>query len=267
MLGIHQGLPYDLCDLFTYSQRLGSDTFQIFIRNNRNLRQREFTQYSIDRFNTALFASHIWCFVVHAPYSMNPATCVAGNRGRAMDIVKEDMLLLQKLAGKKYYVLHPGSANTCSVEESLKNLQSLCSKIVPYLGTTTLCLEVMAGQGNQLLWNYEQLDWVVANIPNVMLCYDTCHAFGAGLNVLQDLSKYSKYIGVLHLNGSKCAFGTRLDRHSNLDDSLLPRSTLMDCYEYWSRAYPDRPIILETPDRNIIGDFRSLKDISIERDS
>ena len=65
MLGVHQGLPSEASDLFNHAKHLGADTFQVFLRNNRNMRMRTWNQYAIDNFNSKCFSSGIWSFVVY----------------------------------------------------------------------------------------------------------------------------------------------------------------------------------------------------------
>lgn len=259
MLGVHQGLPSDASDLFNHAKHLGADTFQVFLRNNRNMRMRTWNQYAIDNFNSKCFSSGIWSFVVHAPYAMNPGTADKEAHRRYIRMIMEDLRLLQQLAGKKYYVLHPGSANTCSYTEALNNLKILVNALKPFLGTTTLAVEFMAGRGTQLLRDVHQIRWCIDNIKGIRFCYDSCHVFAAGMDIVGTLKAYSDYIDVVHLNDCSSVKGSRLDRHANLGKGYIPLPELTSCYEYWTSLYPSKPIILETPSIGLIDDFYFLK--------
>ena len=259
LMGIHLSLPTDVTDLFFYTCNLGATTFQVFLRNNRNMRMREWTKSTILRFNDACFKSGIWSFVVHAPYAMNPGTADAEARRRYTAMIIEDLKLLQQLAGKKYYVLHPGSATNCTYEEALNNLKSVLKEVEPYSGTTTITVELMAGQGSQLLRDDSHIRWCINNIPGVRFCYDTCHVFAAGLSVIGTLLAYKDYIDVLHINGSATVKSSRVDRHANLNTGHLPLEQLNSCFTTWRKLFPDKPVILETPSQGIVDDFNYLK--------
>lgn len=259
MLGIHQSLPVVASDLFRQATELGADTFQVFLRNNRNMRMRTWTPYSIEHFNRECFTSNIWSFVVHAPYAVNPGTAKEEARTKYVKMIIEDLQLLQKLAGKKYYVLHPGSANTCSYEQALCNLKSVLEAVKPFQGTTTVVVEFMAGQGTQLLRDMPQIKWCIDNIPDVRFCCDTCHVFAAGMNPLGTLMAFKDYIDVLHINNSETIYNSRVDRHANLREGKIPINLLEECYEFWTEEFPMKPAILETPSLSLVDDFYYLK--------
>ena len=81
----------------------GLDTFQIFIRNNRNMSRRQYLDYEIEWFNERLLSKRIYKYVVHASYAMNPCK----NLERYRNIVRDDFQLMSRFAGEQYYVLHP----------------------------------------------------------------------------------------------------------------------------------------------------------------
>ena len=98
MLGIHQtfdgiqGLIFDALSL-------GADTFQFFVRNNRNLKMRQFHVMDFKYFNEALENSGITTYVLHASYAMNPASIDEDKRQNAARIIKEDLSVLAGMNG------------------------------------------------------------------------------------------------------------------------------------------------------------------------
>ena len=258
--GIHppfRGLSEALVDLPRYA-----NTFQIFIRNNRNMKMRNFSQAEIDAFNYNLLNSQVCDYVIHASYSMNPASYDERILENSRNAIKEDMELLSKLARRKYYVLHPGAAKDMPDNMAIGMLSETLHKLQPYYRGTKVCLETMAGQGTQLLWNLEQLQMLYEDckdIPEFAFCIDTCHVFAAGMDVTK-LSEWlwsigSNRIGVVHMNGSQAAAGSRVDRHANLTDGRLPRHVNAQMVYSLTKDNCTVPIILETPEARIEQDY------------
>ena len=259
MLGVHLSLPSYAGDIFRGAKSYSMDTFQVFMRNNRNLSMRKWSPYDIDYWNKQCFYSGITAYVVHAPYTMNPGSADTDKHARCVSIIKEDLLHLQKLAGRKYYVLHPGSANTCSVSEALLNLKSVLEEVEPYKGTTVIAIEMMAGQGTQLLCDFFQIKWCVDNIPGIRFCYDTCHVFASGMHPFGVLQAFEDYIDVVHLNGSSAPQGSHVDRHSSLFKGYLSSDDLRIICEYWVGRHTASPVILETPGETLLEDYMKMR--------
>lgn len=104
-----------------------------------------------------------------------------------------------------------------------------------------LLLENSAHEGGKRGWSLEELRDMIMGVPKnirkqIGVCWDTAHAFGAGLYDFGDVSQihkfYSdfdrviglKYLRLFHLNDSMCSeekrnnapFGSKKDRHQNL---------------------------------------------------
>lgn len=263
MLGIHQTFPSHLGTLISDAHSLGNTTFQCFMRNCRNNSRRYISPYEIDYFNQAYLKNGMESFVIHASYIMNPATSSAVLHEKTVNIIRSDLLLLQKLVGVKYYVLHPGSSLECSVDEALDNIVKTLLEVKDVIGTTTICLEIMAGAGSQLLYNVEQCLLMLkelryAGIDNVFLCYDTCHAYAAGMDLFQSYNTLSPFIKVVHLNNSKYLQKTFRDRHENIMSGHINPNELISLIKL---VPEDVPVILETPSDNLINDLFLVKEM------
>lgn len=253
-VGIHQSF-YGLATAVSDATYYGFDTFQIFTRNNRNLKSRTFMTDDYVSFNKALRESGITDYVVHAPYAMNPASCDEGIIQRTRDLIKSDMYILSNMEGNKHYVLHPGAYTDYTEEEAMKTLIETLHELKNDFKGTKISVEFMAGQGTQLLCRLDQICWLLqtcCDIPEFELCLDTCHMFGAGLIVEHVVSAINLFadksrIGVIHVNGSKCAFGSLKDRHDNIGSGLLSEEELKRQVLFLHDVAPTAPIILETP--------------------
>lgn len=128
--------------------------------------------------------------------------------------------------------------------------------------SVTLLMETTAGQGSALHANFEELatTFELTGAPDrLAVCLDTCHIFAAGYDIRdaesyeQSFAKFDSLIGVdkikvLHVNDSKMALGSRVDRHENIGKGLIGveafRLLVND-----SRFF-EVPMILETPAEN-----------------
>ena len=72
-VGIHQSFD-GLINAARDCRDYGFNTFQIFTRNNRNLRQRDMEIEEFFVFNSMLMDCGFTDVVIHAPYVMNPAS-------------------------------------------------------------------------------------------------------------------------------------------------------------------------------------------------
>jgi deoxyribonuclease-4 len=89
------------------------------------------------------------------------------------------------------------------------------------------------------------------------LCIDTCHAFAAGYDIRSKkgietfLDLIDKKAGIdkllcFHLNDSKGALGSKLDRHANIGEGMIG----LDVFEFVMKNFKNIPKVLETPKEN-----------------
>lgn len=102
-------------------------------------------------------------------------------------------------------------------------------------GDALLLLETTAGAGTSIGHSFEQFGEVfdiAGRPPRLGFCLDTCHIFAAGYDlrtpdgVDSALEGLDKFIGLdrlklLHLNDSRGACGSRLDRHEHIGNGEI----------------------------------------------
>lgn len=261
-IGVHQQFR-GLAEAVYDASVNGTNTFQIFIRNNRNCKIRSFTDYDYRQFNHDVLNSDVERYVVHASYALNPASNDEGIVERTTNIIREDMEILSHLARKKCYVLHPGAYKDTERLSAVERLATLLHDLQDTYKGTKICIETMAGQGSQIMARNDEIFYLYKlcrDIPEFSLCVDTCHMFAAGLNpstldfMLEKMGP--EILGVVHVNGSMSPYGSHVDRHSNLDEGHLSWDTesayshlayldvLLDKGDYIRQNVP---FILETP--------------------
>ncbi|MCL4474715.1 MAG: deoxyribonuclease IV [Nitrospirae bacterium] len=100
------------------------------------------------------------------------------------------------------------------------------------------------------------------------ICLDTCHAFQAGYEiskgegVAEIAGEIERHMGLekvklIHLNDSKKAFNSRVDRHEHIGSGAIGTGGLKRFINH--PAFRDVPLILETPKKSEDDDPRNLK--------
>lgn len=196
--------------------------------------------------------------VIHAPYIVNPARNDNEKRGFAVEFLTSEVKNVD-LLGAKYLVLHPGSATDCDNDVALDNVVKTLNEIIASTpnNKTVICLETMAGKGNEVGRNFKELKYIIDNVSDksrIGICLDTCHIHDAGYDIINHYDDVIKefddiiglsYLHVLHINDSKNECGSHKDRHENFGFGHMGFNTLMKFID--DERFIDLPHILETP--------------------
>jgi len=135
-------------------------------------------------------------------------------------------------------VSHPGNYMDDRAAGLARNAASYahCLEAVP--GRVKVAIETTAGSGTALGSRFEELAELVALMPaparrRVRFCADTCHLYAAGYDLVRDFDgvfgAFDRVLGlkrlvILHLNDSRGALGSRLDRHALIGEGRLGRT-------------------------------------------
>ncbi len=194
--------------------------------------------------------------IVHAPYIVNLANRADEDKYNFyVNFLAEELNRVNKLGFNKI-VLHPGSAVNCSREEGLQNIIDGLNTIFDTTENTIVLLETMAGKGNELGINIDEINTIIKGIKDkdrIGVCLDTCHLNDSGIDI-NEFDKYldlfDKEIGLdkikcVHVNDSMNPIGAHKDRHQNIGYGTIGFNTLNKV------VHNDRldgiPFILETP--------------------
>jgi deoxyribonuclease-4 len=205
-------------------------------------------------------ASPVQAVVAHDSYLINLCAVDAEILAKSMAAFTDELLRCQAL-GIPHLVTHPGAhcgageaAALIAFSDSLKQIYDEH----PDLTVMTL-LETTAGQGTTLGHRFEHLAELLQRLDlpeQAGVCFDTCHVFAAGYDLTTDegydavLAEFDAVVGlnrlqVLHLNDSKPALGSRVDRHEQIGEGqigdLAFRRIVTD------ERLAGRPMIIETP--------------------
>lgn len=191
--------------------------------------------------------------IVHAPYIINLANPNKMNFG--ISFLKKE-IERTSLLGIKYIVLHPGNMVDVTKEEALDNIIFSLNEVLNNDLDVTICLETMAGKGNELGKNLEEIKYIIEKVNyknKIGVCLDTCHLNDAGYditNIDKFLLEFDNIIGLsyikcIHLNDSKNERSSHKDRHANIGFGTIGFDNLIKIA--YHEKLKDIPKILETP--------------------
>ena len=164
--------------------------------------------------------------------------------------------------GLKLLNFHPGShLNKISVEDCLSLIAESINITLEKTKEVTAVIENTAGQGSNLGNEFWHLKYIIDRVedkPRVGVCLDTCHTFTAGYDLLEDYEKVFnefeevvgfQYLRAMHLNDSKKALGSRVDRHDSIGKGFIG----FPFFEKLMRdpRFDNMPLILETIDETL----------------
>jgi deoxyribonuclease-4 len=235
------------------------NVLQLFTTNPRSLTIYDNSKY--------LKESHLikkYCkinninIIVHSPYVLNIAKPFKLGK-KDIDII--DTLIFNDITTANIinaigYIIHVGKSLNNDIEDSLlimkNNIKNIIAVMLEYNIRTKLILETPAGQGTELLTdfndfiNFYYLYFTDSEREVFKLCIDTCHIWNAGyeLNEILKLIPNKDDIICIHLNNSKTIKGSRVDRHETIFKGKIEPIELKRFAKEFEKSY----IILEKPD-------------------
>lgn len=270
MIGLHMSIAGSLDLAFDRALEAGCTTFQIFTRNPRGWKFKPLTEEQVAAFTEKRRKTSFSKIVDHMPYlpnlaSPDRATMKASRKALSEEVRRCDLL------GIEYLVTHLGSHLGKGTMVGVRNVAEACNEAIGgSSGGTTILLENMAGQKNCVGARFEELRQIldlVKSRERVGVCFDTCHAYASGfdlsssdavertMGMFDDLVGYER-LKVVHLNDSKGQLGSNLDRHENIGKGKIGRAGMKAFLH--RRGILERPIILETPYRNLRDERESM---------
>ncbi len=242
------------------SRSIESTAMQIFVKNNMQWFARPLRKEEIAAFLDHAQRQEIQSAFAHANYlvnlaATNPQFQLNSLRSLSEELVRADQLELP------FLVLHPGAHLGAGEEAGLARIITSIDRVFAGLPKikTRLALETTAGQGSCLGERFEHLAAIIANVrepERLCVCLDTAHVFAAGYDLSTEQStrkmfvEFDRVIGLdrlaaLHLNDSKTARGSRVDRHEHIGKGKIG----LDAFRFImrDRRFRQIPKVLETP--------------------
>lgn len=244
---------------------IGANAFALFTKNQRQWVAKPLTQESIDAFkmNVEDLGFKFDHILPHDSYLINLGHPEKEPLEKSRAAFLDELQRCEQL-GLKLLNFHPGShLKKISETECLRIIAESINIALDKTQGVTAVIENTAGQGSNVGYQFEHLAEIIDQVEDksrVGVCIDTCHAFTAGYD-LADVSKSSaiwqefddtvgfSYLKGIHLNDSKKAVGTKVDRHDSLGEGFIG----MDFFNEFMKddRFQNMPIILETPNPDI----------------
>jgi deoxyribonuclease-4 len=237
-IGIHTSSSGKLVNAASKALSLGANCFQIFSASPRMWRASMPPQDQTDELRAFRAQHGLAPLVIHDSYLINLAAPDPDIRRKSIAAFRDELLRAFSI-GAEYLVMHPGSAKDQPVETGVANIVSSLEEASRGLNPTgfTLLFENTAGAGATIGRSFEELAELrrlaAACVPFPLgFCLDTCHLFASGFDVStpsglnQTLASAEKSLSldlvpVIHVNDSKGALSSRLDRHANIGEGHI----------------------------------------------
>ncbi|MFH1832323.1 MAG: deoxyribonuclease IV [bacterium] len=260
LVGAHVSIATSLHGAVQYAHSIGANTMQIFTKSNRSYTAKSLTAEEIILFKQAVKKTGLSHISAHSSFLINIGSPDAQISKKSTLSLATELTRCQQL-GIPYLTLHPGSHTGSGPEACIKKIaQNLDTVLTCANGTTTICLENMAGQGTNMGGTFEQLQEIINLCEHkkyIGVCFDTCHAFCAGYDISTEkkynsvIELFDSIIGlaklkVIHINDSKLPLGSHKDRHESLGKGLIPLEVF--AYIMNDERLINIPKILETPE-------------------
>jgi len=245
--------------------KIGARAFALFTKNQRQWRAKPLTAKSIDLFRESCAAhdfkaDHI---LPHDSYLINLGHPEAAGLEKSRAAFLDEMQRCEQL-GLKYLNFHPGShLKKIDPDACLDRIAESINLVLAKTAGVTAVIVNTAGQGTNLGFRFEQLAAMIDRVEDksrVGVCLDTCHTYAAGYdikiaagfdNVMHEFDRVVglEYLRAMHMNDSKKAHGSRVDRHHSLGQGTMglePFKFIMN-----DPRFDDIPLIMETPDDSL----------------
>jgi deoxyribonuclease-4 len=254
------------------ASEIGAATLQLFTKQPNWWREPKVSDEKAELFKAAVKVEEVRWTTSHDSYLINLASPDPVLWERSFDSFRAEVERSERL-GLDAVVTHPGNATDGDLEAGLaRNAEGIARALLGTPGRVRVLLELTAGAGTTVGSTFERLAGILEGIPTaqrvrVGVCFDTCHAYSAGYDLVGDYdgvwARFSDVIGIerlglIHLNDSRHPFASRKDRHEHIGEGSLgdaPFRRLMT-----DEHLASVPKILETPkdDDAVAADRKNL---------
>ena len=244
------------------AHEIGANAFALFTKNQRQWVSKPLTEESISLFkeNCEKYGLQPEYILPHDSYLINLGHPEEEGLQKSRAAFLDEMQRCE-LLGLKLLNFHPGSSlNKISIEDCLSLIAESINIALEKTKGVTAVIENTAGQGSNLGSKFWQLKYIIDRVNDksrVGVCLDTCHTYTAGYDIVNEYDKvfdeFDKEVGFnylrgMHLNDSKKALSSHVDRHDSIGEGLIGKAF----FERLMRdsRFDNMPLILETPDES-----------------
>ncbi len=243
---------------------IGARAFGLFTKNQKRWVSKPLTKKSIEAFkaNCEKYGFAPFQVLPHDSYLINLGHPDKEGLRKSRDAFLDEMQRCEQL-GLDRLNFHPGShLNRTDEETCLRTIAESVNMALDQTKGVTAVIENTAGQGTNLGYSFEQIRYIIDHIEDkdrAGVCIDTAHAYSAGYEIKSaegfenTFARFDEVIGFrylkgMHLNDSKKAHASRVDRHDLIGQGTLGAEVFIRIMN--DARFDNIPMILETPDEN-----------------
>jgi deoxyribonuclease-4 len=271
-LGLHLSIQGPISKVVERAVEKECNTFQMFSRNPRGWRSKPLVPCEVEDFKRKLRKSKIFPVFIHTPYLLNLASPKKDVYNRSTQALEEELHRAGELEAS-YVVTHLGSHLGYGKGAGAKRIVNAINDVLSIVeNDVVLLLENTAGTRNSMGSSFEDIRRILTRIrlkERVGVCFDTCHAFAAGYDLVTKdalhytLSRFERIVGfnqlkLVHLNDCKAGLGSRLDRHEHIGLGKIGEKGFENIL---NSRLKNLPLILETPIDNRRSDLENLSKV------
>jgi deoxyribonuclease IV len=265
LLGAHMSIAGGPSKALERSRSIQCTAIQIFVKNNMQWFAKPFAETELTAYHD--YQDRPAIVFGHASYLINPGTNNPDFLDKSLRALREELLRADQLH-LPFLVLHPGAHMGDGEETGLARIISSLDTVLAALpdGKCRIALEITAGQGTSLGHTFEHLAFIIGRSKfqeRLRICLDTAHLFAAGFDISTDkgfwdtVEKFDRIVGrdrlaAWHLNDSKTALGSRVDRHAHIGKGQIGLAPFREIMR--SKEFSAIPKVLETPKKEDLKD-------------
>ena len=235
-LGAHVSTDGGVATAPPRAREIGASALQLFTKTPNQWREPVHAADEVAGFRTALARAGIRpeAVVAHDSYLINLASPDPRLRARSIRSFTAELVRCRTL-GIPWVVSHPGNYIDDRTAGLDRNAHGYAECLAAVPGEVGVLIEGTAGAGTALGATFEELRALRDALPaaaraHVGFCLDTAHLHAAGYDVAGDpegvWEQLDREVGLallkcFHLNDSKAAPGSRLDRHEWISEGTI----------------------------------------------
>src|SRR6266446_2675255 len=279
LLGAHMSIAGGVHTAIERGSSIKCTAIQMFVKNNMQWFAPPLRRQEIRAFCDHVQRGDLLSIFAHANYlinlaATNPQFLANSIRALSEELTRADQLELP------FLVLHPGAHLGAGEEAGLEKIVDSINRVfrkIPKV-KARIALETTAGQGSCLGHKFEHLAYILGRVrepERLCVCLDTAHVFAAGYDIGSEsavrkmFAQFDRIIGLdrlvaIHLNDSKTARGSRVDRHEHIGKGKIG----LAAFRFIMRDHRFRktPKVLETPKgkdlREDVANLKTLQGLS-----
>lgn len=264
-IGPHVSIGGGVANAPKNAKALGALAFGMFVKNQRQWTAAPYAAQDVEAFKRQMAtdgysSAHV---LPHAGYLINLANPDETAHAKSMTSLMDELQRCMALGLDKLN-FHPGShLRLLTPQAACERVAKSMNQALAQTRGVTLVVENTAGSGGNLGSTFEELRVILDGIDDkkrVGFCLDTMHTFAAGFDIrtrdgfLTTMDRFDQVVGLqylrgMHLNDSKVALNSHVDRHESLGSGLLG----IDVFKCIMKdpRFENMPLVLETPNEEL----------------